>query len=316
MAGATQRRPQQQQQQQQGAAPPGIALCTLWQATALDALWAMRRTWLKGAQLADSSEATLDAGDRGLGLTDSKGLPAFDPAQGSWEFAALSVYHDAHYQLALFFLTYALDLQEGITVRDVPDLVRSLATATQLLDLVVSRALVPNQDGASPSMLDGSTSSSPPPSLDTHTTKTAVLSSARRDVVKNCALAHVRLQAAIAVAAKNPALLEPPLQAQHERREVRWPALDYSVGQRLVEEEAGVGRSVTRAAANAVTRFLSDQPQDKDAPVFRAALAQYQIESSRANVLTGSGNVPGGVGDSVDGANRKKKRRKKKKRST
>jgi hypothetical protein len=32
--------------------------------------------------------------------------------KGSWEFAAMSVYFDAHYQLGLFYLTYAMDIEE------------------------------------------------------------------------------------------------------------------------------------------------------------------------------------------------------------
>ena len=62
-------------------------------------------------------------------------------ASMSWEYAAASVFWDAHYQLALFHLTWALDLSEGVTASELPALVDAYASSTRLLDAVFEAAL-------------------------------------------------------------------------------------------------------------------------------------------------------------------------------
>jgi len=55
--------------------------------------------------------------------------------EGTWEFAALSVFHDAHYQLALTWLTFALDLSPrlGAETHLLIPYVKSLRDASELL---------------------------------------------------------------------------------------------------------------------------------------------------------------------------------------
>jgi hypothetical protein len=332
-------------QQQASKRPPGLALCALWQAPAIEALTAMRRTWITAASTTRAAAQPAPGGVlRVPANTTSHGYlgnlshilddeeaaavlsPAFEPIPGSWEFAALSVYFDAHYQLALFFLTYALDLQEGITAADLPDLVRSLASAALLLDHVVHSALREDKER---------TADAPHSKLPIVEPKVSILSSARKDVVKNCALAHLRLQAAVGVAAKNPALLQvpPPSHAGEtegdelmavEIQVVRkaQKLLDYSIGQRVVAAEGTPEKVVTRAAVEAVARFLAQQPQDRDAPVFRAALAQYKTaltDTPKSSASAGSShqtaaNDPGRPGyEEVRGSMKKKRRKKKQK---
>lgn len=60
---------------------------------------------------------------------------------GSWEFAAASVYNDAHYQLGLVLLTYSIDMQRGANVQTLPLLVDRLHLATQLLTNTLNNVL-------------------------------------------------------------------------------------------------------------------------------------------------------------------------------
>lgn len=95
----------------------------------------------------------------------------------AWEFAATSVFWDAHYQLALFMLTRGLDLINTATADTFPTLLDSLKGSTELLD-------------------DVCTALNEAPNL----------SSSPADAVKNRALAHTRLVSMLGVALRAPAL--------------------------------------------------------------------------------------------------------------
>lgn len=59
---------------------------------------------------------------------------------GSWEFAAISVYWDAHYQAGLFLLSYAIEVSAETPEREqrphfLPALRDVRATASQLMQI-------------------------------------------------------------------------------------------------------------------------------------------------------------------------------------
>ena len=248
----------------------GLELCHGWRSEADAALDAMREAWGAGpfspsslpspasslpASLPSppsSQEASLAAGSGVAVRLGSPPLGRF--AAGSWEFAAGSVFWDAHYQLGLFHLTWALDLAEGVTGAELPHLVDALAAAAALLDAVAEHALGPLSGGPAvgPAAVAAAVAAAPP--------AVRMLSSSRADVVKNAALAHVRLHAAVAVCVRNPDLAVSLAPA----------------GRALVDAETAPTRAVSRAAAAAVEAFLAEQPRDRDAAVFAAARAELR----------------------------------------
>ena len=226
----------------------GLQLCAQWAGEASEKLSTMVAAWPHGPP-----------------------PPGRFPA-GSWEFAATSVFYDAHYQTALFSLTFALDLAEQASLDTLPSLFTALTDASVLLDTVIHHAL------------DGYSSAS----------GTAALSSGRRDVVKNAALAHVRLQGAASAAGK--------MLPEDELERLSPKAAVLARGER-----PGGNKEATKNALASVTLFLIEQPRDKDAPVFQDAKARYQTSLA----------VDGSTAETPPGATRevpkKKKKRKKKK---
>jgi len=89
---------------------------------------------------------------------------------GSWEFAALSVYWDAHYQAGLFYLTWALALSHKLDENALPPYAMALSRAS---DLLVSTLRA----------------------YDTH----SALTSSYSDLIKNTVLCVVRLQGTLEV---------------------------------------------------------------------------------------------------------------------
>lgn len=242
------------------------------------------------------------------------------------------MYWDAHYQLSLFTLSLGIDLSEGATPSDVPLLVGSFAASAHLLDLVIETAI-----GANESEKDFKKEGS----------KHAItLSSSRQDVVKNAALAHVRLQAVTSVAAKFPqfqqsgasiASSEVPNSSDNSVSEglgisasiAATSANDTILFQYLRGDLPPLAAlvsseqeemSVTQNAQRAVLRFLAEQPNDKDAAVFMNAKNTYakllqerpDLQSSNLKgLLKSSDAIKQTSGGAAPSSTKKKKRRKK-----
>ncbi len=107
----------------------------------------------------------------------STGLPEINDRfmtkfpHGSWEAAVMNVITDSHYQLGLFYLTFAIDQQKSVTLESIPFILDRYLAAKELLTStweVVSR----------------------------HKT----LSSSDHDLLKNTALTYLRIQAILSIA--------------------------------------------------------------------------------------------------------------------
>jgi hypothetical protein len=109
--------------------------------------------------------------------TLKKGLPEVNDRflvkfpHGSWEAAVMNVVYDAHYQLGLFYLTFAIDQQKDITLENMPFILDRYLAARELLTTTWEV-------------------------VDRYKT----LSSSDRDLLKNTALTYLRIQAILSIA--------------------------------------------------------------------------------------------------------------------
>jgi hypothetical protein len=232
----------------------------------------------------------------------------------------LQVYWDAHYQLSLFALSLGIDLSEGATPSDVPMLIGCFAAAAHLLDLVIKSAV----DVGGKDYEKGN---------NKEVNKHAItLSSSRQDVVKNAALAHVRLQSVASIATKFPQFqqldasmdsADAPTSTRSESANdtilVQCLRGDLPALSALVLSEQGE-MSVTQGALQTVVRFLAEQPGDRDAAVFKHAKDSYAkllqdrqgISKNNEALLQSSHAKESTNVDAAASSTKKKKRRKKK----
>lgn len=84
-----------------------------WKDKGLQALKQMREVWVDGIP------------------------PATRFDSGSWEYGAISVYYDAHYQMGLYILTLALELQRGVSATTFGPYAQALRESVELLDEVM-----------------------------------------------------------------------------------------------------------------------------------------------------------------------------------
>ena len=103
-------------------------------------------------------------------------LPASKYAKGSWEFAAGSVYQDAHYQYALFFLTYAIEIEKTVAKGGNMDLFREYVSTLDLSAEVLYQIALKYQGG----------------SFSSSSVKEGHLSYPEADMMKNAALANMK----------------------------------------------------------------------------------------------------------------------------
>ncbi|CAM9741979.1 unnamed protein product, partial [Choristocarpus tenellus] len=148
---------------------------------------------------------------------------------GTWEFAASSVFWDAHYQMGLFFLSYALDVWK-------PGVLLSGQRAAVLGALQTAASLLGDTLEA----------------VDAYDT----FSSPRADLLKNTMLAYVRLQNALELG-----LVEEEVTlAQSSRLGTGTRASESSRGTEQIGKRDGSGR--------VRPRFLKEHPRDRDANAF------------------------------------------------
>eukprot|EP01041_Mallomonas_annulata_P003920 gene3920-7816_t len=171
----------------------------------------------------------------------------FPRSGGSWEFAAASVYNDAHYQLGLHFLTYSMEAQKLPPSPPLAMMLDRLLTACDLLETTLSRV-----SGESPLFREGGSSA---------------LSSPPADLLKNCGLCFLRLEGAMHVA------LQFKGEVQRQTGDPAVSGLLLRSATELVDEVsvASHKRTVDRALA-VVMAFLRQSPSDKDGQAFSNAL--------------------------------------------
>lgn len=197
--------------------------------------------------------------------------PAIDRfISGSWEFAALSVFYDAHYQLSLYYLTYCLDLADGISISELSQFTYYLYKSTDLLNYVIINALGIDNDndinidiGAIDIEKEEERKKSNNNMLNNLYPHT--LSSSKKDVLKNNALANVRYQSAISIFNQNPDLLS----MFKEDIENDLKLLN------IIKNEL-IQYNVTRNAMKACELFIYYYPKDKDVLVFKDAINKYK----------------------------------------
>lgn len=164
---------------------------------------------------------------------------------GSWESAAMSVYHDAHYQLGLFYLTYAME-KPDVNMDTLPLVIDRLLAAEQLL----SKAWI----AAS-------------------TFKT--FSGAVQDLQKNTALAYMRLQAMLLVTAQVMPKYQPALEEAIVRRDHRLFLLPDLLKQMRIKSEM---KQILMKAKDNMQQFVQDRPQDRDATIFVGAINKLEAK--------------------------------------
>ncbi|CAN0290455.1 unnamed protein product [Discosporangium mesarthrocarpum] len=160
---------------------------------------------------------------------------------GSWEFAASSVFWDAHYQMGLFLLSYAIqvwrprELLSGQRGRVLPGLKAAASLLGETLEAV-----------------------------DAHGT----LSSLKGDLVKNTALSYIRLQGALELGLLEQRALRAPTAAAEEAEHQR---------ARTLEEEEEDNRLLT---LHMLERFLRDNSGDRDESSFARIYARLREVTS------------------------------------
>lgn len=101
--------------------------------------WGTLYKVLGGALASDEHAATLHASSYEQLLRLQEAFPQVDAAfiamfpAGTWEFAAASVYYDAHYQLGLSLLTYSIEAQKTASIASLPVVFDRLHAAAHML---------------------------------------------------------------------------------------------------------------------------------------------------------------------------------------
>lgn len=208
----------------------------------------------------------------------------FDP--GSWEWAAMSITHDAQYQFALNLLTYSIAMQKGADVKSLLLILDRLLTASVLLQDL--HTVTDN---------------------DVMSTQHIPLSYPRYDLHKNTALSWLRLlgvsqicsKAAIFPAAVdalkmlkddllNYKRVRELLSAHNDSKQVvlenteepeKEPPMEMDRTQLLVGGALLTPELIQHAAANTITSFVRNYPADKDAETFKNSLKSMLELSSK-----------------------------------
>jgi len=198
---------------------------------------------LETASLHAASLEQLDVLKKSFPVVNDALLKQF-PA-GTWEFAAMSVYYDAHYQLGLHLLTFAMSL------RNIPE---AKADLTSYLPILVDRM------HASAVLL-----------LETHeaVSRYGTISSAKSDVHKNAALAWMNVEGHLAVAVQfKDKVLESfkALEASATAKQL----LDKHLFKKIVTSKGLLDIQVR--TLRVLQGFIKAHPDDKDVKVFESVV--------------------------------------------
>lgn len=193
---------------------------------------------------------------------------------GSWEFAAMSVVHDGHYQYALHLLTYCMGIQKGadlVTLLLIVD--RLLTSSSILLDLrfkISAHSKQPPHDSA--------------------------LSSSVDDLIKNNALCWLRLHGIVNIAKQfHSQLLTLLLERESIKKNgevttgLKFPSLllNYNAVLSLIQS-FNINKTLTTSLSDSddnmkeeviedittetLEAFIQSYPKDKDVKVFKNSL--------------------------------------------
>lgn len=193
---------------------------------------------------------------------------------GSWEFAAMSVIHDANYQYALNLLTYCIAAQKGVNIQTtIIILDRLLVASALLMELMLKmeyteRYLTNNNHSMPLSYL-------PPTTIQSKT----ILSTPPFDVYKNVAVAWLRLHGILSIVVQYkehiyPAVdgLDVELLNKQQVVSLLQPD-DVSISDRHTTPYWTVDRLKNKAKA-LIQSFVKKYPQDKDVATFKQALGR------------------------------------------
>ena len=162
---------------------------------------------------------------------------------GTWEFAVMSVYHDAQNQLGLNLLTHAIELQKNADLMLLPLLLDRLHTSAKLLF-----------------------------NCHSSVSKHGALSSGPGDLHKNTAMAWMRLQGLVGVAFQ---FRDSILKLMETSPEIGDNLFDRDVVNTLVNKLAY--SALLRHAKIVIKGFIDEHPDDRDVKAFEAALQQIEV---------------------------------------
>ena len=157
---------------------------------------------------------------------------------GSWEFAAMSVYFDAHYQLGINLLTYAVEAQASVNTSTLPMVLDRLLVASELLRTTLR-------------------------AVDRFET----ISSPAKDVHKNTAVAFMRLQALFGIGAQ----FRDSMPADED-------VIPMLLSKTLLTDlrNMSVLHSLRLEAVEVISAFIGKYPQDSDVPTFASTVAAIE----------------------------------------
>jgi hypothetical protein len=161
--------------------------------------------------------------------------------KGSWERAAMNVYYDAHYQLGLFLLTYAIDAIKTVDEKTMPLILNRLGLASQILLETVEAV-----------------------------EKYDTISSSIQDVYKNSALAWMRLQAIILATKK----YKDTIINECNTSKMKKLLINGDKTIKLLSDEGTI--NTLKLADKCISIFIKKFPNDKDVEVFKNVIVQIR----------------------------------------
>ncbi len=188
---------------------------------------------------------------------------------GTWEFAALSVYNDAQMQLGLNLLTYAIEVQKKAELDLLPILLDRLHTASHLLS-----------------------------SAHIMTKKYGCISSGKKDLHKNTAMAWMRLQGILGIALNFKDSISALVRTQPE---VLANILPHNVNM-LDEVVTSEGYSNTLVEATEIIRsFVNEYPDDQDRVAFQSTLESMATAYAKLHPASKQNDAGSEASTTVDG---------------
>ena len=161
--------------------------------------------------------------------------------EGSWEFAAISVYYDSQYQLGLSILTYAIELQKNADLKLLPILVDRLYIAAQLLEECQSNVFL-----------------------------YGTISSSKSDLYKNSAMGWMRLSGLLIVSQQFKSELMKLVQTVELHKEFLYSnTLDLITNHDKYIE-------ILTSAKRIIEKWANDNNNDADIEAFRKSLIQIE----------------------------------------
>ena len=197
---------------------------------------------------------------------------------GTWEYAAMSVYHDAQNQLGLNLLTYAIEMQSNADLNLLPLLLDRLHVSAKLLF-----------------------------NCHSSVSKHKALSSSIHDLHKNTAMAWMRLQGLVGVALQ---FRESMLKLVDSQPEFGENLIEPNIVNNLLTKQSYL--AVLRHAKVVMRGFVDVNPHDKDVVAFKTGIKQ--IEEAESVLSSGKPAGSSGTATAPDAREKEKTSPQKKRR--